>query len=67
MLQRSEMQPPPKHRGLLVDGIFVDARNGIFRHGTDSRKNAALISERVVVTPDHFHNRAQGSNLRLPR
>jgi hypothetical protein len=48
------VQSAPKNRGLFVDGVFVDARNGIFRHGADSRQNAALISERIVVASDHF-------------
>jgi len=59
--QRLEVQSPPKHRGLFVDGLLVDTRNGISRHGADSRQNAPLISERIIVASDHFHHCAQGS------
>jgi hypothetical protein len=59
--QRLGMQTSAKRRDLFVHRIFMDARNGIFRHGANSRENAPLISERIVVASYHFHHRTQGS------
>jgi hypothetical protein len=58
--QRFEAQAVAKDSRLLFDGIFVDARDSVLRHGAHPRNDASLISERIVVAPCHFHHRAQG-------
>ena len=63
--QRFGVQAAPKDRGLFFNGVFVDARKSVFRHGPDSRKDAPVISERIVVTPYRFHHRAQREALRI--
>jgi hypothetical protein len=56
------VQTVPKESGLLFDGVFVDARKSVVRHGTDTRQDAPFISERIVVTPYHVHHCAQGKS-----
>jgi len=56
-----EAQSASKQRGLFGDGVFVDAGESVLRHGSHARKDAPIISERIVVAPQHFHNRAHGN------
>jgi len=56
-----EAQTVSQDCGLFFNGVFVDARKSVLRHGAHARKDVPVISERIEITPYRFYHRAHES------